>query len=110
MNATYVHDGSRIDYTPASDLPAGAVVVLADAIGITVRPIPAGTLGALATTGVFELARIPTGVIPAGKRLFWDTAAQRATTDPNGGANVALGLSESPSVDGQATLRVLINW
>ena len=110
MNAIYVHDGSRIDYTPIIDLPVGAVVVLADAVGIALRPIPAGTQGVLATTGVFELARVPVGVIPAGKRLFWDAANQQATVDPAGGANAPLGLNETPSADGQTTLRVLINW
>ena len=55
--ARFIHDGSAIDYTPASDVAAGDVVVQNDLVGIAKQPIAAGTLGALAVVGVFEVPK-----------------------------------------------------
>ncbi len=113
MSATFIHDGCYLDYTPPADVLAGAVVVLADALGITRRPIPAGTLGALAMEGVFDVARAPGGVIPQGTRLYWDAAGQRATliaVDPvTAIANRTLGIAALDSPDTAVAIRVRLN-
>jgi hypothetical protein len=41
--AVFLQDGNSIDYTPASDVQPGDVVVLGSLIGIATRPIPANT-------------------------------------------------------------------
>ena len=51
--ATFVQDGRYVDYTPASAVAAGAVVVQVDLVGVAVRDIPANTLGVLAVEGQF---------------------------------------------------------
>jgi len=109
MIATYLHDGNAIDHIPATDLPLGAVVVIADTIGIATRPIPAGALGALALTGVFELPRVAGGVIPQGKRLTWDPVNQHATADLAAPGVVPLGIATATSPDTAATVRVRLN-
>jgi predicted RecA/RadA family phage recombinase len=48
----YIQYGQDLDYTPASDIAAGAVVVLADLVAVAPRPILAGKLGAVITRGV----------------------------------------------------------
>lgn len=109
MLATFVHDGAYLDHIPAADLPVGAVVVLTDAIGIAVRAIPAGSLGSLAMEGVFDLPRTPGALIPQGKRLFWDPAAQIATADGVFAGVVPLGIAAAPSLDTAAVVRVRLN-
>ena len=37
--ATYVHAGSSVDYTPVAAVAAGDVVVLGDLVGVAKRPI-----------------------------------------------------------------------
>ena len=108
--ATLVHQGDRIDYTPApgSDVAVGAVVVQGDLIGIANRPIPANTLGALEVTGVFDVPKA-TGAstaIAAGVKVYWDVADQQAKADSETGANKYLGKTVLAAVDADTTVRV----
>lgn len=109
MSATFIHDGEYLDHTPSADLAVGAVVVLAAAIGIATRAIPANTLGALAVMGVFEVPRDPSGAIAQGAMLFWDATAERATTDADSGANKYLGISAAASANAATKIRVRLN-
>lgn len=111
MTATYIQEGDALDFIPATDVPLGTVVVVADTVGITTRTIPAGTLGALAVEGVFEVPRVPGGLIPLGKRLAWDPANSRATTDLAVANGKPLGVAAADSADPALTVRVrLITW
>ena len=51
--ATFVQEGTAIDYTPGADVGAGDIVVQNDLVGIAKRDIKANVLGA---KGVGELA------------------------------------------------------
>jgi predicted RecA/RadA family phage recombinase len=79
MKAIYKQKGDSINYIPAADVAAGDVVVLGDLVTIAKLDIKAGELGALATCGVFSVAKA-TGEISRGDKLFWD-----ADGDPVGG-------------------------
>jgi predicted RecA/RadA family phage recombinase len=107
--ATFIHAGEYIDHTPAADVPLGAVVVLADAIAIAHRPIPAGTLGSLAMGGIFEVPRAAGALIPQGKRLFWDPAAQNAGVDAAALGVVPMGIAACQAADTATTVRVRLN-
>ncbi len=106
MTATFIHRGDAIDHVPPTDLPAGSVVVQASLVGVATHPIPAGHLGALQLTGVFDVPRTPGGVMGVGFRLYWDAASQMATIDDASGANSYLGRVVRESGDGDATVRI----
>ncbi|MHB1158227.1 MAG: DUF2190 family protein [Phycisphaerales bacterium] len=105
--ATFVQDGNSIDYTPSADVAGGSVVVQTDLLGIARRDIAAGTLGALAVTGVFDFpkATAPGSAIAAGVKAYWDTASTIATNDP-GATNKYLGKTIHAATDTDATVRV----
>jgi predicted RecA/RadA family phage recombinase len=106
--ATFVHDGRSIDYTPSADVAAGDVVVQGDLVGIAKLDIAANTLGALATVGVFDVAKA-TGAstaITAGAIVYWDATNSVATTDDASGANKRLGKTVAAAGDDDATVRV----
>lgn len=109
MTAIFISDGEYLDHVPAVDLPAGAVVVQGLLVGITARPIAAGTLGSLALEGVFAMPRAPGAALPRGSRLFWDAAAQRAVSADGGGANAYLGVTVSDLATTDDTARVRLN-
>jgi predicted RecA/RadA family phage recombinase len=109
MPAIFIQEGESIDYTPTEDVALGAVVVLANAIGVACRPIPASTLGALAMGGVFEVPRAPGAALPQGTTLHWDATAQVAVIDPAGGANRYLGISVNTIEAEATTVRVRLN-
>ena len=104
--ATFVHEGRTIDYTPAADIAVGEVVVQGDLIGVAVRAIAANTTGSLAVTGVFDFAKA-TGVgtgITAGATVYWDNANNVATTTAAG--NKVLGKVVKAAADADTTVRV----
>jgi predicted RecA/RadA family phage recombinase len=106
--ARFIHDCKSIDHTPSADVAAGDVVVQGDLIGIAKLDIVAGTLGALAVTGVFDLPKT-VGIgeaIAGGAKVYWDEAESVAKTDDEAGANKYLGKTVRASVDDDATVRV----
>ena len=109
--AQFIHDGKSIDYTPASDVTAGDVVVQGDLVGIAKLDIASGALGALAVTGVFDLPKT-TGVgeaIAAGAKVYWDVADGVAKEDDETGANKYLGKTVAAAGDDDETVRVRLS-
>jgi predicted RecA/RadA family phage recombinase len=107
--ATFVHDGSSIDYTPSSAVAAGDVVVQADLIGVAKVDIAANALGSLAVVGVFDLPKATSGgsALPAGTTVYWDATNKQATTTSTG--NKQLGKVVAAAADGDATVRVRLD-
>ena len=104
--ATYVQDGRYVDYTPASAVAAGAVVVQADLVGVAMRDIPANTLGALATEGVFTFPKA-TGAgtaIAVGATVYWASGTSTATATATG--NKLIGKVVKAAADADATVLV----
>ncbi|MBI1373629.1 MAG: DUF2190 family protein, partial [Phycisphaera sp.] len=101
-----IHDGDAIDYTPATDVVAGDVIVQEDLVGVAKLDIPANTLGTLHVTGVFNFPKA-TGsgtAIPAGKKVNWDATSKVATTIV--GTNKPLGKTVAAAGESDETVRV----
>ncbi|MDR1142080.1 MAG: DUF2190 family protein, partial [Planctomycetaceae bacterium] len=79
MKARYIHEGQAIDYTPTEDVPAGTVVILGALVGITKLDIPANTLGAIHTRGVYEIEKA-TGAVEIGDKIYWAAGTKNVTT------------------------------
>jgi predicted RecA/RadA family phage recombinase len=109
MLTKYVQRGHSIDYTPEADVAAGDVVIIGDLAGIAKLDIKAGTLGALALVGVFDIPKV-TGdstAIAAGTIVFWNATDKVVTT--TAGDNKYLGKTIIASTDDDAHARVIIN-
>ena len=78
--ATFVHDGSSIDYTPTINVAAGEVIVQGELVGVARTPIAANTLGSLAVEGVFDFPKESSLSIAVGANCYWNAAASQATT------------------------------
>jgi predicted RecA/RadA family phage recombinase len=101
--AVFLQEGAAIDHVPAADLPAGAVVLQGDAVGITRTPIAAGRLGSLALAGVFEVPKQAGLALPAGSILYWDVTTETASLKPTA---VLLGYSIREALAADATVQV----
>ncbi|MFA6717403.1 MAG: DUF2190 family protein [Victivallaceae bacterium] len=109
MLAKYIQRGHSIDYTPEADVAAGDVVIIGDLVGIAKLDIKAGTLGALALVGVFDIPKA-TGentAIAAGAIMFWDAENSQVTT--TAGDNKYLGKIITASTNDDTHARVIIN-
>ena len=107
--AQFVHDGRSIDYTPASAVTAGDVVVQGDLVGIAKLDIAASALGALAVTGVFDVPKTAGQgtAIAAGKKVYWDATNKVATETAQG--NTYLGKTVAAAADADTTVRVRLS-
>lgn len=93
MIAIRIQHGDSIDHTPDADVSAGDVIVRGTLVGVASSDIPAGTLGSIQLTGVFEGPKA-TGAgtdIDDGEILYWDIANEQLTTDDDEGANPQIG-------------------
>lgn len=87
---TYSSDGA-IDYTPASAVTGGAVVVLNGIVGIAVTDIDANEKGSLATEGLFKLPKTTAAVV-RGLPIHWDPTGTPDSGDASSGAANQLGV------------------
>jgi predicted RecA/RadA family phage recombinase len=105
--AVFVQEGASIDYTPGADVAAGDVVVQGDLVGVAKLDIKANKLGALAVDGVFDFAKVAATALAAGTIVYWDDAANVATSTAAG--NKQIGKVVKAAADADATVRVRMN-
>ena len=81
-NASYVHDGRTLEYTPAAAVGAGTIVRIGGLVGITKRDIAANATGALAIDGVYELTKSGTADVAfsVGDDVYWDFLNEAAVS------------------------------
>jgi len=87
---TYSDDGA-IDYTPASAVTGGTVVVLNGIVGIVVSDIDANEKGSLTTEGIFKLPKT-TAAMVRGLPVHWDPTGSPDSGDASSGAANQLGV------------------
>ena len=107
--AVFVQEGNAIDYTPATAVASGQVVVQGSLVGVAKQPIAANQLGALAVAGVFDFPKPTDLAIPAGSDVYWDEAEQKAKTDSESGANLWLGKSIKTAATADTTVRLRLS-
>ena len=106
MDARYVQRGDAIDYTPMADVAAGDVVVLANKlVGVAKLDIKVAELGALALTGVYEVAKASGAAFAVGMEVAWDATNRKAVAAGASGS-VKLGHAVAAADAGDAFVYV----
>ena len=112
---TFVKNGvEAVDYTPASAVVAGQVVVQSRLVGIAKSPIAAGALGELAIAGVFDVDQ-NAEIIVAGAPVYWDADGDSVGGEAGAGAatatvtdNVFMGFAVALTAAADLTVRVAL--
>lgn len=107
--AVFVQEGDQIDYTPASAVAVGDVVVQGDLIGIAKQPIAANAPGSLAIGGVFDFPKAQDTAFAAGDKAYWDATNKLAVPSDGGGANKFLGKTIVAAGSGPTTVRIRLS-
>lgn len=106
--AKYVQRGDDLDYIPAKDIAAGDVIFLGDGplAAVAKVDIPAGKLGALSVTGVYDMVHVkePTP-ITIGMEVSWDEMSKGVIV--GGSKKIGIALSNAGATD--THVRVLLN-
>ena len=106
MDARYVQRGDAIDHTPMADVAAGDVVVLSGKlVGVAKLDIKAGELGALALTGVYEVAKSSGIAFAAGMEVGWSAADRKAVA---AGASGSVKIGHAVALTGASDATVLV--
>ena len=108
----YAGPQRRIDYTPGSAQVVGAIIDLGDIVGVVTSPegIAANTLGSLATSGDFNVAKAAGGGVTfaQGAKVYWDTV--NLTAVAAAGANIIkLGICKKAAVSADSWVVCGIN-
>lgn len=106
MDARYVQRGDAIDHTPMADVAAGDVVVLANKlVGVAKLDIKAGDLGALALTGVYEVAKATGTAFAVGTEVGWNPTTRQAVA---AGASGSVKLGHAVALAGASDTLVYV--
>lgn len=97
----YSDDGA-IDYTPASAVTGGNVVVLNGIVGVAVTDIAANEKGSLKTEGIVKLPKTTAAVV-RGLPIHWDPTGSPDSGDASSGAANQLGVGTYAGVCVEAT-------
>lgn len=103
MGAIYYSRGESIDYIPEANVSAGDVVFIGDLACVAKLDIKAGELGALATCGVYRVAK-GAEAITVGTVYY---AGGKATA--TAGSNKVLGTAIKAATEDDTEVIVLIN-
>ena len=109
MTAIYIQDGDAVDHVPATALPAGSIVVQGKLVGVSPRPIPAGSTGGLLVEGVFDLPIAPGTAADTGTLVFWNPATALAGFDGAVPGVAYCGVTIKPVAADDIAARVLLN-
>jgi predicted RecA/RadA family phage recombinase len=107
--AVFIQEGESIDYTPATDVVVGQVVVQGDLVGVAEHAIPANTLGSLSVWGVYDFPKATSAgsALAAGTIVYWDATNNMATATATG--NKKIGTTVLAAADADATVRIRLS-
>lgn len=106
MIARYIQHGESINYMPTTAVAAGDLVIDNDLVMVARLDIPAGTLGALAVGGVYEMPK-DAAAIAFGKKAYWDATNKVVTETDTGNTLIGKAVRDTTASDG--FVRVLLN-
>ena len=108
MSAKFVQNGDSIDYTPVAATPAGSFVKIGGKVGVTKLDIPAGGLGAVAMTGVYDVDVSALAAAKAvGDAVYLTSGGEVAFATAEGSVKFATVVAAAPS--GATTVRVRLD-
>ncbi len=106
---TFRGEGKRIGWTngTGSEVVGGAVVVIADIIGILVATVANAIVGVLAIDGEHSLPAVTAEAWPQGSQLYWDATAANLTQVAGG--NTPAGKASAAKAAAATSATVLLN-
>ena len=107
-DTVFKKQGDLLDYTPAADVKAGALVFRGGVCGQVTNDCVAGALGALRFEGVIRVTKDTATVLDPslGAKVHWDATNKLAITDAT---QPFIGIAVGGGANGDAYVDVLMN-
>lgn len=113
LEAYYSHEGTSLDYTPASAVTAGTITQFGDgSAGVPANDIAASVQGSRTKRGVFKVASASATTFSEGEEVWWDDSAGAAVAKSaslDGDADFYLGLAAEAKASGPTYVYVELN-
>lgn len=107
MASNYVQVGDTLSIPAPADVLSGGVVIAGGIVGIAQNDALTGALVDVATTDVWELAKVGADAFALGDPVYWDDTANLATVTTTG--NTLIGVAIAAAGAGVATVKVRLN-
>ncbi len=107
MASNYVQVGDTLTIPAPADVLSGDVVIAGGIVGIAQNDALTGALVDVATTDVWELAKVGADAFALGDPVYWDDTANLATVTTAG--NTLIGVAIAAAGAGAATVKVRLN-
>lgn len=104
----YVQQGDIITLAAPYDVASGAGALVGVQFGVATHTALSGANVALATRGVFTLAKVSAQAWTVGAAIYWDNSAKNCTTTSSGNTLIgaAMEAASNPSSTGVVRLNV----
>jgi predicted RecA/RadA family phage recombinase len=102
--ATFVLEGHKIDFTAATAVAVGDVIVQGDLVGVVTRTLAIGELGSLIVEGVLDFNKLTNVAFTVGTILYWDDTNNVVTATATG--NKAIGKVVRAAATTDPTVRI----
>lgn len=103
MKAVYIQNGEILDYKnmTGEEIPENAIVLMGNRMGVTGGKIPAGEIGSLQVTGVFEMPKKTGVALAAGDDVVFtsEDGIDKAT-------DIVMGYAVQEAKSGERTVQV----
>ena len=101
----FIQRGENLNVAFPYAVNAGGGALIGALFGVAACNQAQGSLGALATTGVYELPKAA-GAVAVGAKLYWDDAAKKLTPTAAGNTYVAVALAAAAAGAVSVTARL----
>ena len=108
MATNLIQSGNVLTFANATGaaVASGQPLIVGDLFTVALTDIPNGSIGALAVTGVYELAAVTTAAINPGQKVYFDATAEKIT--PTATDNTFAGYAWAAKASSAATCLVRI--
>jgi predicted RecA/RadA family phage recombinase len=103
----YVQAGDNLTVTAPKDVAAGGGVLVGKIFGVAQAKALTGEQVTIVRKGVFDLAKLSTGVWSPGDKIYWDDAAAECTKTTT--SNTLVGAAVQAAANPTATGLVLLD-
>lgn len=109
MATNFIQRGDNLTIPAPATVTSGAPVIAGEIVGIALGDAASGASVDVATSGVFEIAKVAADDMALGDVIYWDASAELATIDDDSGANARLGVAVAAAGTGTGAVNVRLS-
>lgn len=105
--AVYVQDGANVDFTNAGEaaIAYGDIVAYGSRIAVAACDIPAGDVGTVALSGVYEMPAETSAAFTVGMKVYWNDTA-KVVTATSGAISAGVVIAAKAQAAGSCLVRL----